>query len=259
VTASQAFAGLAYERVGVGEPVVLLHGLGATRRVWQQLVPRLSSARDVIAVDLLGFGDSPRPEGPIRLADLATSLVALLDDLDLESVDLIGNSLGGWLALYLAVVHPDRVGRVVAIAPAFVYGLPDGVGADQVAAAASPSDVAAMRQYMARVRADADCLTEDDIRTLLEERLARQDDGSIAALASSIAAGDDLLTGRLHEVAADTLILHGRFDGVVPLAQSARAADEIGGATLRLLDNSAHWPQIEEPDAVAAAVEEFLR
>jgi len=110
-------ARLAYDRTGRGEPLVLLHGQGLSRRSWDPVVPLLAPERDVIAVDLPGHGDSPRqPKGAGNApADLAAAVAELLDQLGLDTVHVAGNSNGGWVALELA-----RLGRartVTAISP----------------------------------------------------------------------------------------------------------------------------------------------
>lgn len=101
---------LAYTRTGgSGPPLVLLHGLGSSRRAWAPVIPQLARDFDVIAVDLPGFGDSaplsPQVE-PIPAA-LAASVAVLLDDLQVTSPHLAGNSLGGWTALELARIRPS--------------------------------------------------------------------------------------------------------------------------------------------------------
>ena len=94
---------LAYHRVGVGQPLVLLHGLGASRQSWDPVLPALVDQHDVIAVDLPGHGDSSpfraRDSAP---ADIAARVAELLDELGLQTVHVGGNSLGGWVALELA-------------------------------------------------------------------------------------------------------------------------------------------------------------
>jgi pimeloyl-ACP methyl ester carboxylesterase len=115
-------ARLAYGRGGHGEPLVLLHGQGLSRRSWDPVVGLLAGAFDVIAVDLPGHGDSPRqPEGAGNApADQARAVAELLDELGLASVHVVGNSIGGWVALELA-----RLGRartVTALAPGGLWG-----------------------------------------------------------------------------------------------------------------------------------------
>ena len=90
-----------------GRTLVLLHGIGMSRRVWDPVLPALAERFDVIAVDLPGFGDSPLPpDGRCDPAGLAASVAGLLDELDIPSPHLAGNSLGGWVALELAARAP---------------------------------------------------------------------------------------------------------------------------------------------------------
>jgi pimeloyl-ACP methyl ester carboxylesterase len=140
-------APLAHTRVGSGPPLVLLHALGADRHMWDPVLERLAAERDVIAVDLPGFGESPTlaelaragalapagggsssgvpalPDGaPVTPADLAAAVHAHLLALGLERPHVAGNSLGGWVALELALA--GHAGTVTAIAPAGLWAQP---------------------------------------------------------------------------------------------------------------------------------------
>ena len=118
----------AYERVGRGPALVLIHGLGADRHVWSPVIPRLALERDVIAVDLPGFGASPcLPPGvvprPAALAGEVARLVRALLPAD-RRAHIGGNSLGGWVAFELALTgHAESV---TAIAPAGLWERPLG-------------------------------------------------------------------------------------------------------------------------------------
>ena len=99
---------LACTRSGAGAPLVLLHGLGSSRRAWDPVIPALAARFDVIAVDLPGFGDSnpvPAQTKPTPAA-LAAAVAGLLDELGVSAPHLAGNSLGGWVALELAATRP---------------------------------------------------------------------------------------------------------------------------------------------------------
>ncbi|KUO17145.1 alpha/beta fold hydrolase [Streptomyces dysideae] len=109
---------VSYARVGAGEPLVLLHGIGHHRQVWDPVIPVLAAERDVIAVDLPGCGESPSlPEGLAHdLATMNTVLGAFLTAMELDRPHVAGNSLGGLLALDLA--RAQLVRSVTALSPA---------------------------------------------------------------------------------------------------------------------------------------------
>jgi pimeloyl-ACP methyl ester carboxylesterase len=109
---------LAFDRRGSGPPLVVLHGLGMSRRAWDPVVPALAERFDVIAVDIPGFGDSaplPADVEPTPAA-LAATIDDLLDDLGICHPHVVGNSLGGWVALELAGVRP--VASLTLLSPA---------------------------------------------------------------------------------------------------------------------------------------------
>jgi len=112
---------LAYTRTGAGAPLVLLHGIGSSRRAWDPVIPALAGRFDVIAVDLPGFGDSGPlpPEVASRPSALAAAVAGLLDDLGVTAPHVAGNSLGGWVALELAGLRP--VASLALLSPAGMW------------------------------------------------------------------------------------------------------------------------------------------
>jgi len=119
---STTTVGLAYDVRGTGSPLVLLHQLGGDRRVWDPVLEPLSAERTVVVVDLPGFGgSSPLTETPTPAA-LARALDRFLSSLGLDRPHIAGNSLGGWVALELALA--GRARSVSAIAPAGLWGGP---------------------------------------------------------------------------------------------------------------------------------------
>jgi pimeloyl-ACP methyl ester carboxylesterase len=112
---------IAYDRTGGGEPLVLIHPLGADRQVWKPVIGLLAPHREVINVDLPGFGESTSlNHGAVPVPSaLAGEVAALLDDLGLADAHVAGNSLGGWVALELALA--GRARTVTAIAPAGLW------------------------------------------------------------------------------------------------------------------------------------------
>jgi pimeloyl-ACP methyl ester carboxylesterase len=114
-------AGIAYERQGHGEPLLLLHGTGGSRRQWAPVRPRLAAHHDLIVVDLPGHGDSDPPpaDGDHTPIGYAATLAPFLDRLDLSAAHVAGDSVGGWTALELAKL--GRARSVTAIAPAGLW------------------------------------------------------------------------------------------------------------------------------------------
>jgi pimeloyl-ACP methyl ester carboxylesterase len=112
---------LTFTRSGEGPPLVLLHALGLSRLTWDPVVPELSAHFDVIAVDLPGFGDSPPlpDDTEPTPAALATAVSGLLDELGVAEPDVVGNSLGGWVALELARLRP--VASLTLLSPAGLW------------------------------------------------------------------------------------------------------------------------------------------
>ena len=117
---------IAFTRAGSGEPLVLIHGLGGSRRIWEPVIDRLAAERDVIAVDLPGFGASPvLPDGIAPSpANLGRTVADLCDELGVERPHLAGNSLGAWAAFELA--KRDDAASVCAISPAGLWRAPLG-------------------------------------------------------------------------------------------------------------------------------------
>lgn len=115
---------LAHDRRGAGPPLVLLHPLGADRQAWAPVLDRLAARREVIALDLPGFGGSPALNGgaPPDPPALARAVATFLDGLGVERPHVAGNSLGGWVALELALARQAR--SVTAIAPAGLWPQP---------------------------------------------------------------------------------------------------------------------------------------
>ena len=117
---------IAYDRRGSGEPLLLIHSLGTDRNAWRPVLDRLAAERDVIAIDLPGFGESPSLEGDDRPSPprLAAAVAQFLEEIGIARPHVAGNSLGGWVALELGLSGHAR--SVTAIAPAGLWARPLG-------------------------------------------------------------------------------------------------------------------------------------
>ena len=116
---------LSYVREGSGTPLILIHGLGSAATAWRTITPDLAKEFDVISFDLPGHGQTAfRDSLPMDPHSLAELVVSNLDSLGITNFDLVGNSLGGWIALEIAATYPERVKSVTALAPAGLWHHP---------------------------------------------------------------------------------------------------------------------------------------
>ena len=100
---------LHYEAFGMGVPIVCIHGFPLDHTIWQPMIPALAAGNRIILPDLRGHGLSPVPDGPYSMPEMAGDIIALLDDLDLPQVVLVGQSMGGYVALEVAHQAPERL------------------------------------------------------------------------------------------------------------------------------------------------------
>ncbi len=252
-----------YHDVGSGFPVLLVHGSGpgvSAWANWRLTIPALAAGRRVIAPDMVGFGFSERPVGIRYTMDTwVAQAVGLLDALGIEQADLVGNSFGGGLALALAIRHPQRVRRLVLMGAAGV-SFPITPGLDAVWGY-QPS-IANMRQLLDVFAFDRSLMSNE----LAELRYkASIQPGFQDAFESMFPAprqnGVDALVSREEDIRAlphETLVVHGREDLVIPLANSLTLAQWISHAQLHVFGRCGHWTQIEHADRFAQLVIHFL-
>jgi 3-oxoadipate enol-lactonase len=241
---------------GRGRDLVLLHSLLSDRTSYEPLAARIASQRRLILVNLPGFGASP-PAGP-ALGECADAVAGMFDDLALPpDTDVLGNGLGGFVALSLASQHGTRFARVVLVgsATAFPEGgraafraLADKVEQDGMAAVAD----AAMR----RMFPEPFIAAQRDIVAGRQAVFRRIDPGVFVASCRTLAALD--LEGELARVRNPTLIVVGAEDQATPPALGRALAERLADARLIELPGLGHCPHIQDPDAFVAAIAPFL-
>ena len=244
-----------------GTPVVLVHGLGYARWGWDGLPDLLSRQHDVVLLDNRGIGDSDVPEGPYTAARMAGDVLAVLDHAGIDRAHVVGSSLGGMIAQEVAIRWPERVARLVLLSTT--------PGGDD--AAPMPQQTVDLlrqmpelepREALRRAIVNAMAPRHVDARPelvdeILELRLANpQDPAGWQAQAHAGTTYDG--GGRLDDITAPTLVLHGDRDVVVAPANAELLADRIPDAQLLLLDGHGHLPFLEDPARVAEEILRFL-
>jgi len=221
--------------VGAGQPFLLLHGGAGPQSVqpFGEQFAAVSSVRVLVPIHL-GFGGTPRPDGLTGIPRLAALYLRLLEDLGLEDVTVIGNSIGGWITAEIALLQSPRVSGIVLI---------DAVGLD----------------VPGHPVADFFAMTMDEVftRTFHDPAPFRFDPaGNRAALAAYAGASmsDPTLAGRLADLEIPTLVLWGDSDRIADPDYGRAYASAIPMARFQLLTDTGHAPQQETPDQVLRTI-----
>ncbi len=246
-----------------GDHVVLIHGSGpgvSGYSNWRLVIPALAENFHVVAPDMVGFGYSDRPDGiSYGLDTWADQTVGLMDTLGIEKAHLIGNSFGGSIALRIASQHPDRVGKLVLMGSMGV-DFPITHGLDTVWG--YEGTIESMREVLDQFAYS---------RALVNEELAQvrykasMEPGFQEAFSSMFPAPRQrwvqAMTTPEEEIRAlphRTLVMHGREDKVIPVANSYKLVELLDNADLSVFSHCGHWSMIERTADFNRLVRDFF-
>ncbi len=238
---------------GEGPPLLFLHGAGGFRP-GPAFLDLLGRHRRVIAPSHPGFGLSGLADWMDRPDDIAHLYWELLDHLGLDRVDIVGTSFGGWIAAEMATMQPQRLRRLVLVAPAGVKtGSRDELDIPDMFA--TPADAIQRMLYVDpdKFRVDPATMTDEELRIMLRNR------ESFALFAWEPYLHNPKLPHRLHRVTCPTLFLRGAHDGLISAEYVSRYTALLPNARIITLPNAAHVPQLESPETFATAVLSFLQ
>jgi pimeloyl-ACP methyl ester carboxylesterase len=261
-------ARLSTMQAGSGAAVLALHGLGGTKGSFLPTVAALAGEFRVIAVDLPGFGDSDKPlRAAYDARYFASAVVDVLDALEIDRAHVIGNSLGGRVALEVGLRHPDRVGRLALLAPSMAWRrdrpwapllrlVRPELGLIQFA----PRPV--VERIVHRLIPGADeGWTAAGVDEFLRAFLTPAGRAAFYAAARQIYLeephGAQGFWPRLRELEPEALFVWGRRDRLVPIGFARHVADALPRARHLELD-CGHVPQVERPRETHAAIAAFL-
>jgi pimeloyl-ACP methyl ester carboxylesterase len=238
---------------GAGRPLLFLHG-GDYFAQNRAFLDRLTLRWCVLAPRHPGFGGSERPEGFRSVHDLAYLYLDLIEQQRLGDVVLVGSSFGGWIALEMCVRSVERVGWLVLIDS---LGVKFGGREERDIADiyALPADELLRRTFFDPVRSAPDYSKLDDA----EAASIARDRAATALYGWRPYMHDPGLRRWLHRVRAPTLVVWGESDGIVAADYGEKLCRSLPDARLALIPEAGHYPQIEQPDAVADAIERFAR
>jgi 3-oxoadipate enol-lactonase len=251
---------LHYLRAGAGEPLLLIQGMSATHLAWgRPFLEELERSFDTIVFDNRGMGRSGTAELPFTTADLAADTLGLLDALELETIHVVGISMGGMIAQELALAHPERI-RTLTIGASYCGG--------PASTLMAPEDL----QLLGEAYASGD--RERVFRAMWEINLSpafRAEDSRFAAFAemgSALPAPQPVVLQqmracgahdtheRLGRIELPTLVIHGDVDRLLGYENGRQIAAAIPGARLETLEGVGHMFWWEQPPRSAELIRE---
>ena len=239
---------LYYEICGDGPPVVLCHGMGGNHAVWYQQVTALARDRLVVSWDHRGFGRSSDHGSRSGPAVASADLLALLDHLEITRADLVGQSMGGWTVLGLALEEPVRVGRLVLADSLGGIGVPETGGRGITA---PPSELGAHPALGASF-----CKREPE-RAHLYQMLGTMGSPDILRIGARLLASTHS-TAEVRGLALPVLFIVGSEDPLFPPPAVHAAAALLPDARVVEIPGTGHSPYFEDPASWNAAVLSFL-
>ena len=246
-----------YAEAGDGPTVILLHGLGGNWTNWALNMGPLAANYHVVALDQIGFGKSDKPLINYSIGTYVDFLDQFCRQLKIERASLVGVSMGGWISAAYTIAFPQKVDRLVLV-DAAGYEPPASLDR-RTLYGLNPSTRAGMKALSAKVFYNQSVFgSEAVIDRLLAQRINAGDGYTINSIIDSLGRGEGFLDNQVQAIKRPTLIVWGRQDGLVLLADGERFKKEIPNSTIVVFDQCGHVPLVEKAADFNAAVLKFL-
>jgi 2-hydroxy-6-oxonona-2,4-dienedioate hydrolase len=265
-----------YYEQGHGANVIFLHGLGGEASNWAANIGPVGEGFHVYALDQIGFGHSDKPLVDYKIATFVDFLRGFMQELKIPKATLVGNSLGGWIAVEFAVQHPEMVDELVLVDAAGL--LPEGVPgfvnqkvekgprkfiSELVAGNAmpvdlNPSSLEGMRKVLEYLVYNKQAISDDMVQSAFEGHLKSGDGYTIQRVLDGVNSTNQFEEGKLQGLHLPTLVIWGREDRLIPLDAGKRYQKGVDAAELVVISNCGHIPQIEKSTEFNRALLDFL-
>jgi 3-oxoadipate enol-lactonase len=247
-----------FESVGHGPALVLCHGLGGNHAIWWQQIGPLSEQFQVVTWDQRGFGNSSRSTGQIGPTPAVGDLVHLLDHLGIAQAHVVGQSMGGWVAMGTAVTHPDRVRSLV------LTDTLAGVYTPQIEAVVQESIAANAAALRGDVFGEHPALSDPFVKTNPAVALLYQEISSFGDKPGDVEMFELLSKTRwplnlVTELPVPALFLVGSEDWLCPPSAVKLVAEQLANAHFEVVPGCGHSPYFEEPGTWNRLVLAFVR
>jgi len=237
---------LAYERLGSGQPLVLLHGYPLDHTIWDKVVPLLKDEFDLILPDLRGFGESEVVESQYTIADMAADVAALLDDLGIEQTYIAGHSMGGYVALAFVRNFPAKVLGLGLVSSQALGDSPEKTK-DRYAQAEEimRSGVEPVAEGMS-----PKLTPDEEVQAFARDLISAQNPTGLAGALKAMGERFDS-TLLLPSYRFPVVLVHGDADKLIPIERSREISAVIKHAHTTELSGVGHMPMMEAPRETA--------
>jgi pimeloyl-ACP methyl ester carboxylesterase len=254
---------IVYYDVGSGPTLVLVHGFGSQALLdWGHVILPLAQHHRVIALDMIGFGESDKPYIDYDIQTFVDFLGEFLRTLNVQHFDLAGESLGGWVvASYtLEALAPENSGSYAIPRPSKLI-LEDAAGHRAIHVDGPAPLLSSLKDGagIASIFYDKSLVTEEVARQNFAMKIKANDGTTERLLRANTKVAAETLTDKVARISIPTLVVWGGDDPVVPLADGRDYAEKIPGAKLIIIPKCGHAPSIERPQEFINAVEPFLK
>jgi pimeloyl-ACP methyl ester carboxylesterase len=229
---------------GALAPVLSLHGMGGAGK-WEPYHMALGTVALTYVPQLPGWPEGQPPPGIGSVKDYAALVVEFLDAVGIDKSILVGHSIGGWIALYIATAHPDRVSRLILV---------DAMGLEVPSAPALELQAMDEESFAKAYGFGAEW---ENVRRGPEFERQWKGRGLVASLVEGPCA-DPELTRQVWTIGAHTLLVWGRLDGIVPLQHGEALRAALPYARLDVIDRCGHLPMVEKPETFHRLLYDFL-
>jgi pimeloyl-ACP methyl ester carboxylesterase len=252
------------------EPLVLIHGLGATKSSWLPIVPDLARSYRVIAIDVPGFGASSKPIGPYSAPWFSDHIFRMLDTMGIERARLAGNSMGGRISMEMAMRSPERVAGIACLCPAAAFSKRPLLWMARIAR--PELGVFAARLPRERVRAGLkdlfsspgrveeswyDAAIDDFLHVWRDPRARMAFFASLRNIYLDEPHGESGFWARLAELRPPALFLYGSRDVLITARFARRVQLAVPTASVHVWKDCGHVPQIEHPERTVSTLLDF--